>query len=764
MSVDIEIGSSILLAYGPILRNFINLKENIFGEDESFTDMGTSNTKPTNTGGMSSSLHHPHAHHPQQPKFAPHLTPKEDATKSISEISANPDEKPKPFDPRQYRPLDVIVSLTIHDIQAHLVKNCTDTDPPCPVVLIERLGFEMKKRFFETELQILVSPSFLISSDNVVRPSRDKHLKQGHLLLSAVQVRGHAMFSNEGRTLDEETLEYGWLLEIQLGKLSGKMTIPQLCHVVTSLETFLMLTVDTENELRPPKTLRYCHHGVPSNLCAHTKDEIKYRCPSSEDIKYRMTRVAIDAIDLYLIESGTALHTWISPIRVSTCNLHGQKVKSGITGLVSTILIRHFVSTSGHFYNINGGGGAINSYSNTNTTGSGRSGKMHSSTNSTKATIIDENKEDLNVLFKRDDANAIKYKKESDYKSYRRESRDNDTHSIRRSRDSEFHHKKDKDELYASVHSSSNRGDRNRDIDADPWLEVGCVSMGPIIMESASSLPIPEHCLHLVQHNFLKVHDKRQKRLWFMWSNAPEGSRCGCTGGSVFFGSNSNGPKFFKPSAQDVQDGINIARYQIHTNSKEYGFGQSLLHEGQLVFHTPPYSLQPVSLQECHESFGKANIRIARPDIDQKSPLVQHKSESAGHQCSSSSTGVAAVVEKPYPKIKTKEMGSPAATLERKNRRFSYGNSRPTAHEVPYARLLDSPSRIGGGGKTNKETIDAKISPTPIVRQQQPLPADATTPKSLRIPTPKTSSSDSKLTVEYNCPESNEPVTIFFVS
>lgn len=56
-------------------------------------------------------------------------------------------------------------------------------------MLIERLGFEMKKRFFETELQILVSPSFLITSDNVVRPNKDKHLKQGHLLLSAVQVK-----------------------------------------------------------------------------------------------------------------------------------------------------------------------------------------------------------------------------------------------------------------------------------------------------------------------------------------------------------------------------------------------------------------------------------------------------------------------------------------------------------------------------------------------------------------------------------------------
>lgn len=119
------------------------------------------------------------------------------------------------------------------------------------------------------------------------------------------------MFSNDGRSLDDETLEYSWMLEVQLGKLSGKLTIPQLCHVVTGLETLFTLAIDAENELRPPKTLRYCHHGVPSNICVNTREDTKYRCPSSEDIKYRMTRVAIDAIDLYFIEGGTALHTWV---------------------------------------------------------------------------------------------------------------------------------------------------------------------------------------------------------------------------------------------------------------------------------------------------------------------------------------------------------------------------------------------------------------------------------------------------------------------
>lgn len=174
VTVELEIGSSVLIAYGPVLRNFIHLKENIFGEDQSFTDMETSNLKMNQTATSKQQ---------QQLNLS-----KEDHNKSVSESSVTTEEKPKRFDPRQYRPLEVTVTVTIHDIQAHLVKNCNENDPPCPVVLIERLGFEMKKGFNETELQVLVSPSFLISPDNFVRTNKDKHLKQGHLLLSAVQV------------------------------------------------------------------------------------------------------------------------------------------------------------------------------------------------------------------------------------------------------------------------------------------------------------------------------------------------------------------------------------------------------------------------------------------------------------------------------------------------------------------------------------------------------------------------------------------------
>lgn len=189
-------------------------------------------------------------------------------------------------------------------------------------------------------------------------------------------------------------------------------------------------------------------------------------------------------------------------------------------------------------------------------------------------------------------------------------------------------------------------------------------------MESASALPIPEHCLHLVQHNFLKIHDKKHKRLWFLWSSNVDTMRCGCIGGTAFFGNNINGPKFFEPSAQDIQDGINIARYHINTKSKEYGFGQSILYEGQLVFHTPPYSLQPVSLEEeCYDGIGKTNIRISKHEPEPKSPQTQHSSDTL---CNNNISPVEKGDRQSNTKdLRNKENGGSPNVFDRKNRKHS---------------------------------------------------------------------------------------------
>jgi hypothetical protein len=53
---------------------------------------------------------------------------------------------------------------------------------------VERFGFEMKKGYRETQLQVLLSPAILLISDKVPRPNKESHLTQGHLTLSGFQV------------------------------------------------------------------------------------------------------------------------------------------------------------------------------------------------------------------------------------------------------------------------------------------------------------------------------------------------------------------------------------------------------------------------------------------------------------------------------------------------------------------------------------------------------------------------------------------------
>lgn len=66
------------------------------------------------------------------------------------------------------------------------------------------------------------------------RDPEQEHLKDGHLALSGLQVRGHAMFSLEGFPLDSETMEYAWLIEVIVGEVTGKLSTPQVSRMLFS--------------------------------------------------------------------------------------------------------------------------------------------------------------------------------------------------------------------------------------------------------------------------------------------------------------------------------------------------------------------------------------------------------------------------------------------------------------------------------------------------------------------------------------------------
>lgn len=56
----------------------------------------------------------------ETPEF--HLTPKAPNIVPETPNSTAEDSSKEDFDPRVYRPLEVTVSITMHDIQAHLMK------------------------------------------------------------------------------------------------------------------------------------------------------------------------------------------------------------------------------------------------------------------------------------------------------------------------------------------------------------------------------------------------------------------------------------------------------------------------------------------------------------------------------------------------------------------------------------------------------------------------------------------------------------------
>ena len=70
---------------------------------------------------------------------------------------------------------------------------------------------------------------------------------------------------------------------------------------------------------------------------------------------------------------------------------------------------------------------------------------------------------------------------------------------------------------------------------------------------------------------YLRIHDDRIKRLWFLWGpdSGPSNktpAKCGCIGGCAFFGSNRNGPRFFKPTRQVALEGVNTASFRYLTD------------------------------------------------------------------------------------------------------------------------------------------------------------------------------------------------------
>ncbi|XP_010775323.1 uncharacterized protein KIAA1109-like [Notothenia coriiceps] len=161
-------------------------------------------------------------------------------------------------------------------------------------------------------------------------------------------MRAHAMFSAQGLSMSSDTLEYAWLIDMQAGGLTGRVTLPQVASMIEWGETFLFHGVSREFQLEQPKPSVICQHGVDRRTCDAKLSCLPGHCRTSEELKYTMTRLAMDGVDLFVVEQGCAANVKTANVRVANCNLHNQAVGEGISAVVQDVNIRQYIEQQQH--------------------------------------------------------------------------------------------------------------------------------------------------------------------------------------------------------------------------------------------------------------------------------------------------------------------------------------------------------------------------------------------------------------------------------
>ncbi|RXM31147.1 hypothetical protein EOD39_1796 [Acipenser ruthenus] len=325
LHVELELSpDSQITLYGPMLKSLLSIKENYFGEDDMYTDFEEAVSSPVMPLSTSSSSGWT-------------TVGVEDRDKKDNE------NRSKQIHPLTLRPWEITVLINLYKVHGRLPVHCSSDGSECPTAYMERLCFEMKKGYKETMLQLVLSPVHIFMSDNYQRPATDGVLREGHISLSGLQLRAHAMFSVEGLPLGSDSLEYAWLIDVQAGALTAKVTVPQLASLLEWGETFVFHVASREFELERPKSVVICQHGVNRRFCEAKLTCVPGPCRTSEDVKYTMTRLAVDGADLFVVEQGCAANIKTSAIRLANCNLHNQAVGEGISAVIQDVHIRQYI-------------------------------------------------------------------------------------------------------------------------------------------------------------------------------------------------------------------------------------------------------------------------------------------------------------------------------------------------------------------------------------------------------------------------------------
>nr|XP_039251251.1 transmembrane protein KIAA1109-like isoform X2 [Styela clava] len=295
---------STLYLYGSLLHHFLAIKENYLGVDDVCTDFSQGQQKR-----------------------------KESQSKVLPEQNS---------DPLYYRTLQVTVNVNLHNIRGILPVHMNPVFKSCPVVQLKKLSFEMDKNYNQTRLQLLLSKLAITIEENQTMNSFDDKMemdgRKGWLTLMDLQLRGHAMFSGTGLPLGSVTIEYGWLTEVLVGPVTGKLSIPQIQLLTQWIQSFIFLFKNEIHEMKPTFPERHLPTGI-------NWDEMKQdgKPIAEEDVKFLMAQVKLESIKLRVEEHDSVLDLTVSPILISNGNIQYAGVKEAASIRVQEVFVKHRV-------------------------------------------------------------------------------------------------------------------------------------------------------------------------------------------------------------------------------------------------------------------------------------------------------------------------------------------------------------------------------------------------------------------------------------
>ncbi|KAI1727267.1 hypothetical protein Ddc_04564 [Ditylenchus destructor] len=294
---QVDIGNSEAQVTGLLLKLILELKDNYFGVYDQMSDISK---KPLHSANLSS-VH--------------------DSSKNVED----------------YRPMNAFFKLRVVNLRGHCIGHqFLHTDESkreydyCPVINIDEILVELKKEHTEALVQVMVGPSILnFGSQNSHCSASSVDPMAGLCSLSALQFRGHGLYSDIDVPWEVECMEYAWLVEVLIGEINGKISPQELVKAIQILDSFLVLTIAADESTEVPERFNLCHHF--QNLCFCPFSDLKLidnknrwqKCVSSEALKYRLFRLSIDALKLFIVdERHSAISIETDNVRVSFCNAH----------------------------------------------------------------------------------------------------------------------------------------------------------------------------------------------------------------------------------------------------------------------------------------------------------------------------------------------------------------------------------------------------------------------------------------------------------